>query len=444
MHAPTILIAAPMSNSGKTVVTLGLIRALAKRGLRVGSFKVGPDYIDPAFHARASGRLCLNLDSWAMRFETLAGLMDEAGEGADIVIGEGVMGLFDGASDGTGSTADIASLFGLPVLLVADVKSMAQSAASLIAGFIEARPDVEIVGVVLNRVGSADHAATIRQACDERFSTAIVGSLPRAQGLSLPSRHLGLVQASEHPELDLFLDQAADLVAGHVDLDRVRRLARAPSVGNAGPLPKPWPALGNRIAVAMDAACSFAYPAVLKGWRLDGAEIVPFSPLADEAPDARADAVFLPGGYPELYAPRLAANRAFIKGLHAASHRDAFVYGECGGYMLLGEGLIDADGARHSMAGLLPVTTSIKAPKLHLGYRRLKVLGRTPLGRPPLAYRGHEFHYAAETERGGGEPLFAVEDSRGRDLGRQGCVLGTVAGSFCHLIDRVPHLAVVR
>ncbi|MCB1885769.1 MAG: cobyrinate a,c-diamide synthase [Geminicoccaceae bacterium] len=443
MSPPVLLVAAPSSGAGKTVVTLGLIRALAMRGLKVGSFKVGPDYIDPVFHARASGRLCRNLDSWAMRFETLGASLEAAGRDCDIVVGEGVMGLFDGAPDGTGSTADIASLFGLPVLFVADAARTGQSIAPLIEGFLKAREDVQIVGVVLNRVGSADHEDLLRRACDDRFSTPILGCLRRDPALELPSRHLGLVGASEHPDLEGFLERAAKRVADSVDLAHLRRLARRPNVATIGPPPRPLPALGQRIAVAQDPAFAFAYPAVLEGWRRLGSEVVPFSPLADEAPDREADAVYLPGGYPELYAARLAQNRAFILGLHHAARRGAFVYGECGGYMVLGEILFDKKGERHGMAGLLPVVTSFAEPRLHLGYRQLALKHPCPLGRPPLRYRGHEFHYAAETERKGA-PLFAARDARGRDLGETGCVKGNVAGSFYHLIDRAPHLAVVR
>jgi len=444
LTAPTLIVAAPQSGSGKTLLTLGLIRALARRGLKVGSFKVGPDYIDPAFHARASGQSCRNLDSWAMRFETLAALLEDAGRDVDIVVGEGVMGLFDGAPDGSGSTADIAALFDLPVVLVAEARRINQSIAALLEGFIGFRQDVEVVGIVLNAVAGERHAATLLKACDERFSTPVLGWLPRHDELVVPSRHLGLVQAAEHPALDELIERLGSLVAERLDLDRLLRLARRPGVaGLGGQGARPIAALGQRIAVAQDTAFAFAYPAVLEGWRRQGAEIVPFSPLADEAPDPAADAIYLPGGYPELYAGRLAANRQFLLGLQAAAYRDVFIYGECGGYMALGEVLIDAAGERHRLAELLPVVTSFEAPKLRLGYREVTLLGPSPLGRPPLRYRGHEFHYAREVEQRG-VPFLRASDASGRQLGEAGCRLGTVAGSFIHLVDRWPHLVVVR
>ena len=437
MSAPGLIIAAPASGSGKTVLTLALLRALRRAGIAVASFKVGPDYIDPAFHARASGRPCINLDSWAMRIETLAGLSDDLSREAALVIGEGVMGLFDGAADGRGSTADLASLFDLPVILVVDARGMAASAAALVEGFTRHRDDVEVAGVIFNRVGSEAHAALLRRACDDRFAQPVLGCVPEDPGLELPQRHLGLVQAHELPNLDASFDRAAALVAGHVDLARLRRLARPFGLGLYGPPAQPMRPLGQRIAVARDVAFAFAYPVILDGWRAAGAEIISFSPLADAPPDPSATAVYLPGGYPELHARRLAANRAFLDGLRAAADRGAFVYGECGGFMVLGERLTDRQGQSHAMAGLLPAATSFAEPRLHLGYRRIRLLGSSPLGRPGATYRGHEFHYASLLETGNAPPLFDVSDALGRSLGPSGAQVGAIAGSFLHLIDHV-------
>lgn len=435
MSAPALLIAAPASHQGKTTVAIGLQRAFRRRGLRVGAFKVGPDYIDPAFHARATGRVSHNLDAWAMRFGTLVGLAEAAGRDADIVVGEGVMGLFDGAIDGTGSTADVAALLGLPVILVIDVGGMGASAAALVDGFRRHRDDVAIDGLILNRVASEAHADLVRRAVDEHVSTPVIGALRRDQALTLPSRHLGLVQAIEHPDLEPVLERAADVVSEALDLDRLLRLARAPAVSVLGGELLPVPPLGQRIAVARDAAFAFTYPAVLEGWRRRGAELSTFSPLADEAPRRDSDAVYLPGGYPELHAGRLAAASGFLAGLRAVAERRAFIFGECGGYMVLGRHLTDADGATHRMAGLLPAATSFAVPRLTLGYRRIECLTHTPLGRTGAGFCGHEFHYASETECGG-EPLFAARAADGRRVPHHGCRAGTVAGSFLHLIDR--------
>jgi cobyrinic acid a,c-diamide synthase len=438
MSAAGAIIAAPASGNGKTMLTLALLRAFRRKGLAVGSFKVGPDYLDPMFHARATGRPCFNLDSWAMRIETLAGLGDALVRDVDLVLGEGVMGLFDGAADSHGSTADLASLFDLPVILVVEARGMGASAAALVEGFTRHRDDVEVAGVVFNRVASERHAAELRRACDDRFAQPVLGCLPADPRLEVPERHLGLVQAAELPALETFLDGAADLVTGAVDLDRLQRLMRPFGLGLYGPPARPLRPLGQRIAIASDRAFAFAYPAIVEGWRHAGAEVVPFSPLADEAPAVDADAVYLPGGYPELHAGLLAAQRRFLGGLRASAQRGAFVYGECGGFMVLGRALIDGAGEAHRMAGLLPVTTSFAAPCRHLGYRRLKLLAPSPLGQAGTTFRGHEFHYASLAEPGGAKapPLFEATDARRQPLALAGACRGSVAGSFMHLIDR--------
>jgi cobyrinic acid a,c-diamide synthase len=435
LSAPAVLVAAPASGAGKTLVTLGILRALRRRGLAVSSFKVGPDYIDPAFHHAASGRPCLNLDGWGMRFETLAALMEEAGRGAELVMGEGVMGLFDGAADGSGSTADLAATFGLPVVLVVDARGMGASAAAVVDGFRRHRDDVLVAGVLFNRVASPAHARLLAAACDGRFAIPLVGCLRREPDLALPSRHLGLVQACEHPALETFLERAADLVTGCLDLDLLLRLARPPSVTVLGPDARPLPPLGQRIAVARDAAFGFVYEATLAGWRREGAEIVCFSPLADQAPDPAADAVYLPGGYPELHLPALADCARCLGGLRAAAARGAFLFGECGGYMALGRSLVDGAGQGHAMAGLLPIVTSFARPRLQLGYRRIETLAATPLGGVGSRFRGHEFHCACEVVREG-PGLFRARGADGGETALAGAVSGRVGGSFLHLIDR--------
>ncbi len=433
-----LIIAAPASGSGKTVVTLALLRAFRERGLAVASVKVGPDYIDPAFHAAASGRACLNLDAWAMRPETLAALAARAGANAELVIGEGVMGLFDGASDGSGSTAEVALLTGWPVILVVDAKGMAASAAALVHGFTDYRPEVPVAGVIFNRVGGPRHAALLAEACAP-LGLPVLGALPQAPELSLPDRHLGLVQAAEHPELDAFLTRAAGFAERHLDIEALIAGAKpcrlAPET--IGPvLPPPvLPPLGQRIAVAADTAFAFAYPFVLDGWRAAGAEITTFSPLGDQAPDPAADAVYLPGGYPELHAGRLTANARFLAGLRAAAARGAVVYGECGGSMTLGRGLVDAQGRRHALAGLLPAETSFAEPGLRLGYREAELVAAGPLGPAGARFRGHEFHFAQMVAGEGEAPLFRCRDARGTEIGDLGGRSGTVMGSFLHLVD---------
>ncbi|MDA0675610.1 MAG: cobyrinate a,c-diamide synthase [Proteobacteria bacterium] len=432
---PGVIIAAPASGSGKSTVTLGLLRHLRDAGASVVGAKVGPDYIDPAFHAAASGKPCRNLDGWAMGPATLAAAGRDLEAAASLVICEGVMGLFDGATGGGGSTADIAALTGWPVVLVIDARGQAASAAATLRGFASHRDDVRVAGVIFNRIGGAAHDAILRQACAAALPhIAVLGCLPRDARLTLPERHLGLVPAGEHGDLDAFLAGAAAIVAEHVDVAALTALARPwvlPVRGATAPLP----ILGGRIAVAMDQAFAFHYPAVLDGWRRS-AEIVPFSPLADEAPDPAADAVYLPGGYPELHAGRLAGNSHFLDGLRAAAARGAAVYGECGGYMVMGAGLTDASGTRHAMAGLLDLETTFAERRLHLGYRKVRLSAAGPLGPAGAAYRGHEFHYSTVLSEGGGQPLFLGEDSNGGNMGGVGRRHGAIMGSFVHLIDR--------
>jgi cobyrinic acid a,c-diamide synthase len=264
----------------------------------------------------------------------------------------------------------------------------------------------------------------------------VLGCVPRHAALALPERHLGLVQAREQAHLDTLLDHAADAVAPAIDCDGLRSLARPAARSFAEGTAIPIPPLGQRIAVACDDAFAFAYPALLDGWRAAGAELSLFSPLADAAPGSDADAVYLPGGYPELHAGRLAGSTTLLAGLRGAASRGATIYGECGGYMVLGRGLVDAEGRRHAMAGLLPLESSFAWRKLHLGYRRVALAAEGPLGTQGAAYRGHEFHYASVVDEGGGEALFSAVDASGRPLGAVGRRAGRVMGSFVHLIDR--------
>lgn len=437
-----LIIAAPASGSGKTVVTLALLRALANAGVNVASAKAGPDYIDPAFHRFATDRSCVNLDPWAMRPETLSHLITDRLGRAELVLAEGVMGLFDGINmpgrPDAGSTADLAALTGWPVVLVIDAIHQAASVGALVAGFARHRDDVDVVGVIFNRVASENHEAVLRAAVAQATpGLTVLGAIARNPALALPERHLGLVPAGEHDALEPFLEAAASIATETIDLSALQALARPSRLGDsaADPAP-PLPPLGQRIAIAQDVAFGFAYSEVVEAWRVAGAEILPFSPLADQAPATNTDAVYLPGGFPELHAGALAAAQTFRTGLRAAAERSATVFGECGGYMVLGESLTDGDGVAHAMAGLLPVQTSFAERRLHLGYRIATLADENPLGEKGAAFRGHEFHYATVVREGQGQPLFQAKSAAGTDLGPCGRVAGTVSGSFIHLIDR--------
>ncbi len=427
MSAPGIMISAVRSGAGKTTVALGLMRALTRRGVSVQPFKCGPDYIDPAFHAAAAGRPSFNLDSWAMSPALLADLVSR--HAANLSIVEGVMGLFDGAG-GRGGTSDIAALLKWPVVLVLDVKGQIETAAALAQGCARYRDDVEVAGVILNRVASARHLDLIRPAFD-RARIRLLGGIAGDQRLALPERHLGLVQAAETPEIEARLDALADALEATVDVAAVQQLARPALLPGDRPVALRPP--GQRIALARDKAFSFMYPHLLEYWRLAGAEILPFSPLADEAPRADADAVWLPGGYPELHAGTLASARRFHEGLRTAAERSVPIHGECGGYMVLGRGLEDGDGTRHAMTGLLQLETSFARRSLHLGYRRARLHAAGVLGARGAEIMGHEFHYARILAVGD-EPLADCRDAAGAAVPEAGARRGSVSGTFFHAI----------
>jgi cobyrinic acid a,c-diamide synthase len=428
---PGIVVAAPRSGSGKTTITLGLLAALTGRGIAVAPAKTGPDYIDTTILARVAGRPAINLDPWAMSPDRLRRLAADHAADRDLLVVEGVMGLFDGAADGRGSTADLAATLGLPVILVLDADRQSQSIAALAHGFSTWRPDVRVAGLIVNRAASARHEAMLREAL-RPLPIPLLGIIPRRDGMGMPERHLGLVLPDEVAQFDAVVHTAAQAVADYIDLPALLRLA-TPTADTAAQ-PQRLPPLGQRIAIARDAAFAFLYAHLLDDWRAAGAELSFFSPLADEAPAPDADAIFLPGGYPELHAGRLAAAATSLAGLAAARDRGALLYGECGGFMVLGDAIVDAAGTSHAMAGLLPHVTRIDRPRRVLGYRRL--VHHSPLPFPPRLV-GHEFHYSSAKQQRG-DALFSATDARGEAQPAMGLVVGRVMGSYAHLIDAAP------
>lgn len=429
-----LVIAAPRSGSGKTMLTLGLLRAFRNAGQAVAGLKCGPDYIDPAFHAAASGFASINLDSWAMPPSLLRELAAGASADCELVLCEGLMGLFDGvpgAPGRTGSTADVAAALGWPVLLVLDVSGQSQTAATFVQGCAAFDPRITIAGVVLNRVASPRHQSLARAAI-EALGIPVLGALPRDETIALPERHLGLVQARETAGLDAQLDEIAKFVSAHVDTGAVLSRARPspfPRQAAARALPPP----AQRLAVAKDDAFSFLYPHLLTGWRRAGAELFFFSPLAGEAPRMDCDFCWLPGGYPELHAGRIAAADPFLDGLRRFAGSKP-VHGECGGYMVLGQSLTDKEGKAHRMAGLLSPSFSFAKRKLTLGYRQARLAGAHPLGERGTLLRGHEFHYATAEMPAGETPFAFIQDAHGGSETAEGNRRGEVSGSFFHLI----------
>ena len=422
-----LVIGAPRSGSGKTLVTLGLLAALKGRGLVVAPAKTGPDYIDRAILARVAGGEAINLDPWAMRPDRLRSLATQHAAGADLLLVEGVMGLFDGAADGTGSTGDLAAILKLPVILVVDAEKQGQSIAALVSGFARFRPDVQVAGVIINRVATTRHERMLTAAIAP-LGIPVLGVLPRRETLTLPERHLGLVMPGEIAAFDAIVAATAEAMEEFVDLNLLLATSTeiaAPKDARATSLPP----LGQRIAIARDDAFCFLYPHILAGWRTQGAELSFFSPLADEYPEMNSNAVYLSGGYPELHGVRLAEAANFRAGMQAAQSRNALIYGECGGYMVLGEALTDKAGIAHRMTGLLPISTDISRPKRALGYRHLRHTGALPWPRDLL---GHEFHYSTGDS---GSPLFEATDALGTPLPPMGAVLGRVMGSYAHVIE---------
>ena len=424
--AKGFILAAPSSGSGKTSLTFGLLAALRMAGTAVQGFKVGPDYIDPHYHALAAGRPCPNLDPWAMTPERMKSLLTASD--ADLCVIEGVMGLFDGAQSGGGSTADLARTLGLPVVLVVDAKGMSGSVAALVHGFSRFDPSIDVAGIILNRVGSDRHESMLREALQDS-GIPVLGSLPRLPSLSWPSRHLGLTLPQELPDMDAQARQLASVMAKRFDLSALHALARAlPAPGEPESAAAFFPSSAGSIALASDDAFRFAYPHWLTGREHR------FSPLANQRVPDDADFVFLPGGYPELHAAKLSKADAFWDSLRAAAARGVTIYGECGGYMVLGEALT-VNGTRFPMAGLLPVATHYTTGGARtLGYRSLTAPEDFWAG---TALKGHEFH-ASSAECLAPPSLFHAADSRQASLGLHGHQISNILGSYIHNIDREP------
>jgi len=428
MAQNAVMIAGLTSGAGKTLVTLGLLRACARRGFDISAAKTGPDFIDTAFLAAASGKPAVNLDTFAMPAPLLSYLAQQQ-PGSTLFI-EGVMGVFDGGPQGVGSSAGLASALGVPIILVLDVRHTAQTAAMLAAGLKATMPNTPIAGVILNHVASARHQALIDEALAQ-VNMPQLGALPNCANLEIPSRHLGLVQADDlaaDGQLITILDAAADFIDQHCDLEAIIQLA--------GPLPPASPPQNllpppaQHIAIAKDAAFGFCYDHILHGWQKAGATLHLFSPLNDDAPADDTEFIYIPGGYPELHLPILSGAQNCFAGLRQAAERDCLIYGECGGFMMLGTAITDAQGGVFKMANLLDLHTSFANRKRHLGYRKFFPKNGFFWQGPML---GHEFHYTSAIHQRG-DALFDAEDGSAAALGTMGLKKGNICGSYGHII----------
>ncbi len=442
-NIPRVVIAGAASNVGKTTIAAGLIAALRGRGLVVQAFKCGPDYVDPSYHERAAGRPCRNLDIWMLNEQQLRDGFARACRDADVAVIEGVMGLFDGANwhDEQASTAQIAKLLGAPVLLVVDISGAARSAAVPVLGCRQFDPELALRGVVLNFAGSEGHANGCAEAIRSITGLPVLGWLPRDAHLQIPERHLGLVPGGEQQDAEVLIAAIAAQVERRFDLAAVIDVARsaeawptsteAPAVTRARALRPPT------IAVARDEAFCFYYPENLELLACAGATIEFFSPLRGECPGTHADGVYLGGGYPELHGPALAANGALWDALGEMQQRNAPIYAECGGFMVLTQALIDRDGERWPMAGLVPGETRMGGKLAAIGYRHATALCSNLLTEAGNDLRGHEFRYSnwvCEDPPAGAVTAWRVRSTRAQaptDSG--GFVRGNLLASYLHI-----------
>lgn len=439
-HPARLVVAGVASGVGKTTIATGLMAALTAQGLRVQGYKVGPDYIDPTYHQAATGQASYNLDTWlssprlvCQRFE--AGMRD-----ADIAIIEGVMGLFDGRKQtlGIASTAEVAKLLSAPVLLVLDASHMGQSAAAIVHGFQHLDPHINIAGVIINKVASADHEATIKLAIAEWTGIPVLGVLRRDTSLTLPHRHLGLIPIAE---TSVEVQELGAILKRSVDLDGIMRLAS--TAGVLPPLPpntskdeatrplSPSKFPPVRVGLALDNAFSFYYPETLEAFAKLGVEVVPFSPLTDRDLPDNLDLLYFGGGFPEVFAAQLAENHSMLASVRSAAQRSTLIYAECGGYMYLGKQCIDADHTSHDLVGVLPYTFQMGTKRTQLGYREITLLRDTIIGHAGTRLRGHEFHWSHIVE-----PLredyapYQIEES---DQRREGYTTETILTSYIHI-----------
>ena len=433
---PRLLIAGTHSGVGKTTVALGLMAAWRRRGLTVQPFKVGPDYLDPTHHAQAAGRASRNLDAWLLKPQQVRGVFEHAGEAADVSIIEGVMGMFDGygSTNDRGSTAEMAKLLNVPVILVVDASHMARSIAAIVEGYRRFDPAVRLAGVIFNRV-SERHARLLREAVRRYTSVPVLGYVPSDAAIAIPERHLGLVPALEKTSAQP-LERLAERVAATIDLERLLRIARgAPTLSH---VPGPWDRSQRiapcvRIGLAYDRAFHFYYQENLDLLRAFGAEVVPFSPLRDAALPAELHALYLGGGFPEVFAEELAANHAMRRAVKQAVTRGVPTYAECGGLMYLTRRLVDARGRAHPMVGALPGTVRMTPRLQHFGYTTVIPRRRTILSGARDHIKGHEFHYSTWTH-----PIAAREAAytvvrRGEPDRLEGMVRDNVLASYVHV-----------
>ena len=441
-HAkPGVVIAGTHSGVGKTTVSLGLMAAFKRRGLNVQPFKVGPDFIDPGHHTRIAGNESSNLDGWMLSRETNLAIFRHRMTGADIAVVEGVMGLYDGY-DGlseAGSTAQTAKWMNLPVLLVVDARAMARSAGAAVLGFKQFDPDLDITGVIFNRIGGKRHLEMLQQAMDSVPDATCLGGLPRDAEIAIPERHLGLVTGDEFALDDEAVKRLADLMEDHLDLDGLLESLRRRAAERQAPDDAPigierFPEPDVRIGVARDKAFCFYYPENLDLLRSFGAAIVPFSPLTDKSPPEGVHGLYFGGGYPEVFAKVLSDNVKMRNAVSELADRRLPIYAECGGLMYLCRGIEDMEGRAFPMAGVLPMEVRMLQRLRSLGYREVTLSEDCLLGPKGTVARGHEFHYSElSTDPVELKTIYRIQDRSGDGKAAEGYVRNSVLASYVHL-----------
>ena len=442
--SPAIVIAGVRSGVGKTTIATGIMGALVRRGLRVQPFKAGPDYIDPSYHQLACGVPSRNLDTWLLPHPTVCELFQRASARGDISVIEGVMGVFDGHSSLTeeGSTAQLAKLLDVPVILVADAAKVARSVAAEVLGYQQFDPDLRIAGVILNGVGGPRHMEFCQPQIEATTGLPVIGYLPRREEFLQPERHLGLIPTVEGTVVQEWYDAVIQQIEETIDLDRVLQIAATASSLQVSPqvFPEQIQPKRAKIAIARDKAFSFYYQDSLDLLEAWGADLVPFSPLEDSCLPEDIGGIYIGGGFPEMFARELSENAPMLSAVSEAVKRDMPVYAECGGLMYLGKSLSDLEGKQHPMVGAIPVVSSMNERRLHLGYRQIEARTDGPLLRQGEQVRGHEFHWSVlEHPPGEGQSVYKVIDQDGRPEGFQ---MGSVWASYIHVhLGSKPSLA---
>ncbi|MFB5192975.1 cobyrinate a,c-diamide synthase [Alicyclobacillus fastidiosus] len=436
MNRPRMVIAGTHSGAGKTTVTLALMAALTRRGMKVQGFKVGPDYIDPSYHSAVTKVPSRNLDTWLMKGEIVREVFDRGSERADISIIEGVMGLYDGKDplSNAGSTAHVSLLLEAPVVLVVDVASMARSAAAMVLGFQQMEPRLRLAGVIVNQVGSKGHYELVKAAIEQVCKVPVVGYFTRREAMQIPERHLGLIPALERQEMAPLIESLADAADESIDVDAIIGLANLHAAWEA---PTPSLFVGEpraktvTLAVARDSAFNFYYPENLELLEWYGAKLVYFRPLEGEVVPADADGVYIGGGFPEEFAKRLAGQRHVLESVRCAAHQGMPIYAECGGFMFLTKTLTDAHGSLHEMAGIVPAAVCMQSELAAIGYREVTARTDNLLLLRGEAARGHEFHYSTAVFDGVGWPY--AYDTKGWSVTLEGYAQGNVLAGYTHL-----------